>query len=121
MFLKAFDHVNVKTSRLEEMVRWYDEVLGLKRGKRPAFPFPGAWLYLNETAIIHLVEVVTEPDAIDPKIEHFAITADGKDEFLAHLKSHGVEADISEVPDFGITQVNIWDPDGNHIHIDFGT
>ena len=119
MPLIAFDHVNIQTANLEEMVHWYDDVLGLKSGKRPAFPFPGAWLYLGDTAIVHLVGSDTEPKAIEPKLEHFAISAQGKDDFLAHLQARGIKWQIAEVPGFGITQVNIWDPDGNHIHVDF--
>ena len=53
MHLKAFDHVNVRTANLGAMVEWYGRVLGMMPGKRPGFPFPGAWLYLGEDAIIH--------------------------------------------------------------------
>lgn len=119
MRLLAFDHVNVRTANLAAMVEWYDRVLGMKPGKRPSFDFPGAWLYLGDQALIHLVGVGREPASVEPKIEHFAIRAKGLDEFLKHLKSEGVAARLAEISDFGITQVNIHDPDGNHIHIDF--
>lgn len=119
MPLLAFDHVNVVTANLDAMIAWYEDVLQMKSGKRPPFPFPGAWMYLGDTAIVHLVGAETEPTAIDPKIEHFAISASGRAEFMAHLASRGIESRVSEVPGFGITQVNIWDPDKNHIHIDF--
>lgn len=119
MPLLAFDHVNVVTANLNAMVAWYEDILQMKSGKRPPFPFPGAWLYLGDTAIVHLVGADVEQQAIEPKIEHFAISAQGLDEFLAHLESRGEKVRVGKVPDFGITQVNIWDPDGNHIHIDF--
>lgn len=117
--LRAFDHVNVRTANLEEMVEWYGRVLGMSSGKRPNFGFPGAWLYLGENAIVHLVGVAKEPASVEPKIEHFAIRAEGLEDFLNHLKAEGVEVKVSRIVDFGITQVNIHDPDGNHIHIDF--
>lgn len=119
MQLNAFDHVNVRTANLDAMVRWYDEVLGMKSGARPDFPFDGAWLYLGDLALVHLVGQPEQPKAIDPQIEHFAISATGLDDFLAHMKSHNVETRVSRIDSFGITQVNIFDPDGNHIHIDF--
>ena len=119
MPLTAFDHVNVRTANLAAMIAWYDRVLGMKSGKRPDFPFPGAWLYLADQAILHLVGVADEPASVEPKIEHFALRAEGLDDFLAHLRAEGVQARIGEIKDFGITQVNIHDPDGNHIHIDF--
>ena len=33
----------------------------------------------------------------------------------------GVDAKFerNDLPDVGIVQYNLWDPDGNHIHIDF--
>jgi len=119
MPLTAFDHVNVRTANLAAMIAWYDRVLGMKSGKRPDFPFPGAWLYLADQAILHLVGVADEPASVEPKIEHFALRAEGLDDFLAHLRAEGVQARVGEIKDFGITQVNIHDPDGNHIHIDF--
>lgn len=119
MRLTGFDHVNVRTANLDSMVKWYDRVLGLKSGNRPDFRFPGAWLYLGDDAIIHLVAVEGEPASVEPKIEHFAIRAEGMQDFLNHLRAEGVEARVAVIEDFEITQVNIHDPDGNHIHIDF--
>ena len=119
MQLQNFDHVNILTNNLDAMSVWYQQVLGLKLGKRPNFPVGGAWLYLGDTAIVHLVQTEAEPQAIDPKLEHFALRATGKIAFLADLDARGIAAGLAEVPGFGITQVNIHDPDGNHIHIDF--
>ena len=117
--LKAIDHVNVRTANLDAMVAWYEKVLGLKSGDRPNFPFPGAWLYLGDQAVVHLVTEKAQPDSIDPQIEHFAFQAAGYDTFLAHLDAKGVTYQVAEVPGIGVTQVNIWDPDQNHIHVDF--
>jgi catechol 2,3-dioxygenase-like lactoylglutathione lyase family enzyme len=44
MPLWQLDHVNVVTANREEMVAWYEAVLGLRSGPRPDFPFDGAWL-----------------------------------------------------------------------------
>lgn len=119
MQLNAFDHVNVRTANLDAMVRWYEEVLWMKSGARPNFPFDGAWLYLGDLALVHLVGQEEQPKSVDPQIEHFAISASGFKEFMAHLEKQGVEAKVNKIESFGITQVNIFDPDGNHIHIDF--
>ena len=117
--LQAFDHVNVKTARLDEMVHWYADVLGMHAGARPDFGFPGAWLYLGEQALVHLVGKSEAPKSIEPRIEHFAFRASGLAAFLARMEQRGVPVRLAEVPGFGILQVNIHDPDGNHIHIDF--
>ena len=120
MQLERFDHVNVRTTRLQAMVDWYGEVLGMRPGERPPFAFGGAWLYLGDQALVHLVEVQEAPRADYPGLEHFALKAKGLAGFLAALAARGEKHKVNVVPGFGIIQVNIWDPDGNHIHIDFG-
>ena len=40
-------------------------------------------------------------------------------EMLGVLDAAGEKRRLNHIKDFGILQVNVWDPDGNHIHIDF--
>ncbi|MDG1117732.1 MAG: VOC family protein [Flavimaricola sp.] len=119
--IEDLDHINIRTSRLAEMIDWYDKVLGMKPGPRPDFSFPGAWLYAKDQAMVHVVEVKAEPgsDPDDLKLEHGAFRATGFDEFIAKLDRMGEKYELTRVPTFPIVQVNIWDPDGNHLHIDF--
>ena len=119
MTIKNFSHVNVRTSRLGEMIAWYGDVLGVRPGWRPDFGFGGAWLYVGDAPVIHLVEVDAEPNDGDPKIEHFAFDAHGMNEFQSKLEAKGVPYRTAKVPGTKITQFNIHDPDGNHIHVDF--
>jgi catechol 2,3-dioxygenase-like lactoylglutathione lyase family enzyme len=120
MPLTAFDHVNIRTGQLDVLIAWYGEVLGLHPGRRPEFGFPGAWLYLDERALVHLVGVEGTPRAGDDlTLEHFAFRATDMPAFLARLKARGIEHSIDPVPGFPIVQVNLRDPDGNHIHVDF--
>lgn len=118
--LTGFDHVNVRTANLDSMVAFYDEILGLKPGRRPDFGFPGAWLYLGDQAFVHLVGVKTAPEAGgDVTLEHFAFRAKGLAAFRAKLDARGIAHSVDAVPGFPILQVNFHDPDGNHIHVDF--
>ena len=119
MAMERLDHVNVRTNRLAAMIDWYRDVLGLETGPRPGFSFGGAWLYCAGEPIVHLVEVAEEQAAIAPKIEHFAIRATGLDTFLGRLEAKGIAYEIGRPPGFPIIQVNVFDPDQNHIHIDF--
>lgn len=119
MPLQSLDHVNVRTSNLAAMIAWYGDILGMVTGPRPGFGFGGAWLYCDGKPIVHLVEVREEPAAIAPKIEHFAIGGTDLEGFLTKLEAAGVVYEVGRPPDFPIIQVNIHDPDGNHIHIDF--
>jgi catechol 2,3-dioxygenase-like lactoylglutathione lyase family enzyme len=121
MKLAALDHVNVRTCNLERMTGWYSRILGMTSGERPGFSFPGAWMYVGEKPVVHLVGVDRSLPAHQEelRLEHFALSANGLGDFLAHLKAEQVDYKMAKVPDFPIVQVNIWDPDGNHIHIDF--
>jgi catechol 2,3-dioxygenase-like lactoylglutathione lyase family enzyme len=118
--IEALDHVNVRTARLAEMVAWYDAMLGLSPGPRPDFSMGGAWLYAGPHAVVHLVEVAeTPPPSDDLALEHAAFRARGLAGFVAKLKAAGAPFRASRVPGLPILQVNVWDPDGNHLHIDF--
>ena len=120
MPIHKLDHVNLRTTRLDEMVAWYRDVLGLPTGKRPDFSFNGAWIYTGDTAAVHLVEISKEAEAASSlKLEHFAFSATGMKEFVATLKAHNVAHTLDPVPGFPIVQINLHDPDGTHIHIDF--
>ena len=56
MKLTGLDHVNIRTASLEAMIGSYETVLGLTNGARPPFGFGGAWLYVGERPVVHLVE-----------------------------------------------------------------
>ncbi|GAA0411864.1 VOC family protein [Cocleimonas flava] len=122
MQIEKLDHVNIRTTQLDNMINWYSHVLGMKTGDRPNFPFPGAWLYSNDTVMVHLIGI-DGPEGIGSeaylKLEHFAFSASGLNEFearLNELKEEYRRVDLSAV---NLVQINIWDPDGNHIHVDF--
>jgi catechol 2,3-dioxygenase-like lactoylglutathione lyase family enzyme len=118
--MKRLNHVNIHTTNVERMVEWYDRVLGMRAGERPAFPFPGAWLYCGGTAVVHLVGVDALPQQEGMlQLEHFALDAVGLEAFRARLEREKVPYDGRKVQGAEGVQVNIHDPDGNHIHIDF--
>jgi len=119
MDIQRLDHVNLRTTRLDEMIEWYSNILDMSPGDRPPFSFPGAWCYRHGHALVHLVGVDHEGGTENLKLEHFALSATGLKEFLAHLEKHNVRTRIGRLPEFRHVQVNIWDPDGNHIHVDF--
>ena len=117
--LQRLDHVNLYTQDLERLASWYEDVLGMTRGARPPFPFDGAWLYVDNFAVVHMTGVDHERNGENPKLEHFALSAKDIGAFLDHLDERSVPYRTAIVPEFGIIQVNINDPDGNHLHIDF--
>ncbi len=124
MQIEKLDHVNLRTTRMAEMITWYVDVLGLRNGPRPDFGFPGAWLYAGEDAFVHLIDI-DAPEGIgsdkDLKLEHFAFTAKGAVAFEERLKNRDETYRRIENAETGLIAFNVWDPDGNHIHVDFAS
>ena len=120
MPLAYLDHVNLRTADVARLVEFYSGVLGLHAGPRPAFSFGGAWLYCGDRAVVHLVEVEEPPNPSgELRLEHFAFVAQGFDEFEQRLTAAGVEYRTSKQFGSETRQLNLRDPDGNRIHIDF--
>ncbi|MBN3492165.1 VOC family protein [Vibrio neptunius] len=58
MRIKAIDHFTIRTAHLDMTIRFFEQSIGLQRGPRPQFAFPGAWLYDNDGhPILHLVSL----------------------------------------------------------------
>lgn len=119
MNITMLEHTNLRTTRLDEMISWYEEVLGLEKGYRPPFGVEGAWLYKGTWPMVHLLSVDREAEHSDPQMEHFAFRAEGLGPFLTLLDSRKIPYRILRVPELRILQVYLSDPDGNHMHIDF--
>lgn len=119
MQIGKLDHVNLRTSNLEAMTEWYERILGMTVGDRPAFQFPGAWLYCGSDAAVHLVQSDGGAEPSGLQIEHFAFSATGIGAFLERLQENEIPFRARRVPGTELVQINLWDPDGNHIHVDF--
>lgn len=118
--IARLDHVNVRTANLMALVRFYTDVLGLREGERPPLGFPGAWMYAGDAAVIHLVSVTEQPAPEGAlRLEHFAFSGTGLQTFLARLRERGVEFRRSRQPGTGNVVINLHDPDGNRLHVDF--
>src|ERR1044071_350416 len=121
--VQSLDHVNIRTADVDRLPDFYGRILGLTRGPRPAFPFGGAWLYCGDRAVVHLVDArEAPPHAHDPMtlgLSHFAFSATGLDGFLDRLRAAGMAHQMGQLPRRPLKQVNLRDPDGNALHLDF--
>ena len=117
--LRYLDHVNLRTRDVARLERFYCGVLGLTKGARPPFTFGGAWLYCGERAVVHLVEAEVRDPAGELRLEHFAFAAEGLSAFVERLRAAGVSYRVGVVPELGVRQVKLEDPDGNRLHVDF--
>ena len=122
MQVRRPDHVNIQTTQVENMVAWYRDILGMCTGPRPDFPFPGTWLYADNTTVIHLAGKSGDPavgSEVKLKLEHFALTATGRVAFEETLSKGAIPHQRFVLDTIKLVQFHLRDPDGNHVHIDF--
>ena len=95
MPLKQLDHVNVRTNNLDTMMTWYTNILGMHSGDRPNLPTSGAWMYVGDQAVVHLIAAngtARVGSEVDLKLEHFALSAAGMKEFELNLAAVGANS-----------------------------
>lgn len=118
MAVDALDHVTLVTADLERSVAFYATALGLVRGPRPPFGFPGAWLYLGERPVIHLIGGRAGGQG-SGAIDHVAFRASGLAATRARLAESGMAGEERTVPGLGLIQIFVNDPDGVRIELNF--
>ena len=88
----VLDHFNIRTRNLADTVRFYEDILGLEKGPRPNFAFPGAWMYSEGKAVVHLVDISKTDEAQKPDsgvVHHVAFASTGFAGMQQRLKSKG--------------------------------
>lgn len=114
------DHVNIRTAKLDEMSAFYEDVLGLPRGKRPSFPMGGAWHYCGKQPVVHLVEASKKFKTEEAQIEHFALRSNGTIKaFQKKMRDADTPYEVRPLTEINMVQVNVFDPDGNKIEVQF--
>lgn len=135
----SLNHYSIRTADLAACERFYVDALGLQAGPRPAFPFPGLWLYAGDTAhfanaVVHIIGI----DRNDPEglkqylgdrtetslhgsgaVDHVAFFATGLADTLARLGAHGVPCRERTVPTLGLHQLFVDDPNGVVVELNF--
>lgn len=115
--LHALDHVTCRSTDLDRTLRFYEGVLGLRRGPRPLFGVPGAWLYAGDASVMHIVE--RPVPRLDGAIDHVAFRARGRAAITARLQAAGVPHDLVALPDGSALQLFVLDPDGARLELVF--
>ncbi len=115
----GMNHFTVLTDDVDATVGFYGEFLGLAPGYRPDLGFPGAWLYRDDKAILHVIGGRPR-DALKPGvIDHMAFTAAGLPATLAKLDAGGVKHACRQQVGTGFWQVFFFDPNGARVELDF--
>jgi catechol 2,3-dioxygenase-like lactoylglutathione lyase family enzyme len=118
------DHYNVSTRKLQDTVRFYEEVLGLTNGPRPPFNFPGAWLYSDGHPVLHLNDISNTDREQRPDsgvIDHVAFGSRGFEAMKKHLSGIGVPYRVNEVPNSTRRQIFLRDPNNVEIELNYET
>lgn len=119
--LTRLHHIARVTSRPEQSIAFYCDVLGFRKLSRPPFSFRGAWLY-NYDVQIHIIEnsdLASDPiGEIDTRANHlaFSVAKENVERVKSLLAEHGI-AYREQVNAGGIQQIFFCDPDGHHIEV----
>src|SRR6185436_13268059 len=118
----VLDHFNIRTRKLDETVRFYQDVLGLEKGARPNFAFPGAWMYSEGRPVVHLVDISPTDEAQKPDsgvVHHVAFASRDFNGMKARLQSKGMAFDTRQVPGGELWQIFVSDPNGVMIELNY--
>jgi catechol 2,3-dioxygenase-like lactoylglutathione lyase family enzyme len=132
MPLTKLEHYLVVTDDIDATRDFYVEALGMQVGFRPPLGFPGHWVYIGDTPVIHIaewvtyterakarnVDVTTRADGTGP-VDHIAFGAEDYDGVLARLQRMGVPVRVNDNPGSTVRQLFVFDPNGVKIEINF--
>ncbi len=119
MAISEMNHFTVLTHDLDATRQFYIEILGLKEGYRPALGFPGAWLYVGDRAVLHVIAGRAVPDPPAGVLDHMAFSANNLPATVATLNERGVEYVLRKQNDSGVWQLFCYDPSGARVELDF--
>ena len=118
--ISAIDHINIDTCRPDETVAFYETVLGLENRpeERPDFGFAGAWLFLDERAVVHLNFIDDDGRAgRRSAFNHIAFEGSDFEGMQALLDALGLDYRTAERPEISLHQIFVDDPNGVRVEI----
>jgi catechol 2,3-dioxygenase-like lactoylglutathione lyase family enzyme len=130
--LTKLEHYLVLTHNIDATRDFYIDVLGMEMGFRPPLEFPGHWVYIGDTPVIHIAEwttytarqqargaFVTTPAEGTGPVDHIAFGAQDYDGVLDRLRKHGVSVRENNNASNVVRQLFLFDPNGVQIEINF--
>ncbi len=133
MRIKRLDHFTLRTDKLAQTCKFFEDVAGLKIGPRPAFGFRGAWLYAEGVPWLHLIEGVAGDAELQRylgersggpgsgSVDHIAFRCSDLPAFESRLAALGVPSVPRTVPDLHEHQIFVTDPNGIRIEFVFAS
>lgn len=127
MAVQGIDHINIDTDRPEETVEFYSQVLGLENRPedRPGGIGDGAWLFNGDQAVVHLNFHGAESEtgrrlsesARSGAFNHVAFVGSDFDGTCRLLDDLSVQYRTADIPDIGLKQIFVRDPNNVAIEI----
>lgn len=117
--VQGMEHFTILAENLDETREFYGAILGLEEGYRPPFDFPGAWLYVGDRAILHVIAGRALPESRAGVLDHMAFAARGLPDVLAKLDRRGIEYDLRRQVETRGWQLFFHDPNGAKVELDF--
>ncbi|MCW5770814.1 MAG: VOC family protein [Rhodospirillaceae bacterium] len=125
MPLLDINHVAIRTLDLDKTNKFYTEVLGMQFAKRPPMDFPGSWLQIGEGTMIHVLagnaayDIEGKYRPVGGSVDHISIGAKGFDDFVRRFEDAGLDWREFALPEAGIMQLFVRDPNGILIELNF--
>ena len=126
------EHFLVLTDDIEKTKEFYCDGLGMNDGFRPELDFPGYWVYLGDIPVVHIAEhrsyidwtrTVNIPISSGPPgtgaLDHIAFNCENFSAVKSSLEAKGFELSSNELPDIGLKQIFLSDPNGLGIELNF--
>lgn len=136
MPIRKLGHYSIRTRDLAASERFYVEVMDFRVGFRPAFPFPGVWLYQgtdeSDYGIVHIIGEggdaargrddylgARAQSAGTGPLDHIAFLATGWPDMRARLRRFDVSFSERVVPTLGLLQIFLEDPSGIVVELNY--
>ncbi|NWB86901.1 VOC family protein [Pseudomonas gingeri] len=131
MTIQHLDHFTLRTAKVEETVAFFRDAIGLEEGWRPAFPFPGSWLYSAGRPLLHIANLESCGAELDAylgtravaagsgALDHVAFRCSDLQGHRQRLLSLGLHFSERVVPELLEHQVFVEDPNGITVELIF--
>jgi catechol 2,3-dioxygenase-like lactoylglutathione lyase family enzyme len=119
--IEGMNHFTVLTDDVERSVDFYVRLLGLAPGPRPDLGFPGAWLYSNGQAVLHIIGGRALPTQRAGVIDHMAFSARGLRAVADRLDAAAIQYELRRQRGSNTWQLFCHDPNGAKVELDFAS